>query len=257
MFISIVTVVFNGEKTIERTLQSILNQQFDDYEYIIQDGCSSDNTVGIAKSYEKKFNGRLRIYSEKDKGIYDAMNRGIQKAKGDYVWLVNSDDYITGSALQDLYNFCKSIEFKKCIISARMNIVDANSGSVISSPPGSSFEIYEKACKKLKMGICHPATVVPKVIYDTLGLYDDRYYISADVDFCLRTFENNVSVVFPDIILTNMTNGGISNQFPFKKNMHDCLLRAAKFCKSPISKLEFISYYFVRLVALKTISKIH
>ncbi len=257
MFISIITVVYNGEKTIAKTIQSVLDQNFIDYEYIIQDGCSSDNTLDIAKSYEYKFNGRLHIFSEKDKGIYDAMNRGIRKAKGDYIWLVNSDDYITSTALYDLYNLCKSISYKKCVISCRMNIVDVVSGLIVNTPSGSNYEIYKKACKKLKMGICHPATVVHKSIYENIGLYDDRYYISADVDFCLRTFKENVSVIFPDIILTNMTNGGISNRFPFKKNMHDCLLRAEKFSKTPLSKLHFITYYFVRLLALKIISVVH
>ena len=66
MFITIVTVVFNGSKTIERTIQSIQKQGFKDYEYIIQDGCSKDNTLAIARSYEDKFEGRLKIYSEKD-----------------------------------------------------------------------------------------------------------------------------------------------------------------------------------------------
>lgn len=256
MFISIITVVYNGEKTIAKTIQSVLDQNFADYEYIIQDGCSSDNTLNIARSYEKKFNGKLHVFSEKDKGIYDAMNRGIRKAKGDYIWLVNSDDYITSTALYDLYQLCKTISFKKCVISGRMNVIGVVSGSIIQTPSASNFENYKKACQKLKMGISHPATVVHKSVYDDIGFYDDRYYISADVDFCLRTFDENIPIIFPDIILTNMTNGGVSNQFPFKKNMHDCLLRAEKFCKTPLVKVRFIIYFFVRLIALKIISAI-
>ena len=105
MFISIVTVVYNGEKTIRKTIESILCQEFKDYEYIIVDGLSKDNTVNIAREYERLFEGRLRIYSEPDKGIYDAMNKGIKLAKGDYIWLVNADDWIEKDALYNINNY--------------------------------------------------------------------------------------------------------------------------------------------------------
>ena len=100
MFISIVTVVYNGENSIRKTIESVLCQEFKDYEYIIVDGLSQDNTVSIAKEYEERFEGRLRIFSERDKGIYDAMNKGIRLAKGDYIWLVNADDWIEPDALR-------------------------------------------------------------------------------------------------------------------------------------------------------------
>lgn len=253
MFISIITVVFNGEKTIERTIKSVLNQKFTDYEYIIQDGGSKDNTLQIAKSYEDKFAGCLRIYTEQDKGIYDAMNKGICKAKGDYIWMVNADDYLCEDALMKIYDYCKSINFKPCLLSARMNIVDATTGDLKAISKSDSVDSYQNNCKRLKMGICHPATIVHKEIYNQVGLYDDRYYISADIDFCIRTYKSKISVEFPSIVITNMTDGGISNQFSIKKNMHDCNLRASKFCTSTLNRIKFTTWYFFRLLVLKCI----
>ena len=118
MFISIVTVVFNGEKTIERTLQSVLNQQFDDYEYIIQDGGSTDKTIEIVESYRDQFGDKLKVYSELDKGIYDAMNKGIKHSLGDYIWLVNADDWITDDALDIVYSTVLQKNLDNCIISS-------------------------------------------------------------------------------------------------------------------------------------------
>ena len=212
VFISIITVVFNGEKTIDRTIQSILNQKFTDYEYIIQDGGSKDKTLEIAKSYENKFQGKLQIYSEKDKGIYDAMNKGISHASGKYIWLVNADDWIEPEALSNIYEFIIKSPRVCAIIAGWINVVSAETGDLIRI--GKCSELgYEKSCKKLSMGVCHPATVVSREVYDIVGLYDDRYYISADMDFILRCYKSNIVVDFLPIPLSNMTRGGISSVF--------------------------------------------
>lgn len=251
MFISIITVVYNGEKTIERTIKSVLAQNFEDYEYIIQDGQSSDKTIAIAQSYENLFNGRLHIYSERDKGIYDAMNKGIQKAKGDYIWLVNSDDYICDNALKQIHNYLELLNYREIVLSARMNVVDSNTLALKYISSIGNSKRYEEACKRLRMGISHPATIVHRNIYNRIGLYDDNFYISADIDFCLRCFEQKIEVQFSEIIVTNMTDGGISNRIPFKKNMHDCLLRADKHCSSLFEKCRFVVWFFIRLIVLK------
>ena len=92
MKVSIVTATWNSGKTVEDTIKSVLCQTYKNYEYFIIDGLSKDSTLEIARKYEPLFEGRMKIYSEKDKGIYDAMNKGFQKATGDVLMLINSDD---------------------------------------------------------------------------------------------------------------------------------------------------------------------
>lgn len=93
MKLSIITVTYNSEKTLRDTIESVLSQTYTDYEYIIVDGASKDNTINIVKEYEPKFEGRMRWISEPDKGIYDAKNKGIKMSTGDVVGIINSDDF--------------------------------------------------------------------------------------------------------------------------------------------------------------------
>ncbi len=95
MRISLITATYNSCLTLRDTLQSVLEQTFNDFEYIIIDGNSTDGTISVIEEYEKKFGGRLRWLSEPDKGIYDAMNKGIRMAVGDIVGILNSDDFFT------------------------------------------------------------------------------------------------------------------------------------------------------------------
>ena len=93
MKISIITATFNSGRTVADTLESVLAQDYSDYELIVKDGGSRDNTLDICRSYEARFEGRLRIISEPDRGIYDAMNQGIAAATGDVVGILNSDEF--------------------------------------------------------------------------------------------------------------------------------------------------------------------
>ena len=104
MKVSIITAAYNAEKTIEDTIKSILKQSYTDIEYIIVDGCSKDRTVDIIKKYEPEFKGRLKWISEKDKGIYDAMNKGIRMATGDIIGILNSDDFFTSDDIISTVN---------------------------------------------------------------------------------------------------------------------------------------------------------
>ena len=103
MKISIITVTFNSEKTLRYTIESVLNQNYDDIEYLIIDGASTDSTLDIIKCYEPKFEGKLHYISEPDKGIYDAMNKGILMATGNVVGFLNSDDlFIDKKVAEDI-----------------------------------------------------------------------------------------------------------------------------------------------------------
>lgn len=93
MKISVITVTFNSGKTVRYTIESVLKQEYSDYEYLVIDGGSKDNTIDIIKEYEPKFGGRMKWVSERDKGMYDAINKGIRMATGDVVGIINSDDF--------------------------------------------------------------------------------------------------------------------------------------------------------------------
>ena len=95
MKISLITITYNSEKTLADTIQSVLKQTYIDIEYILVDGASKDNTVSIIKQHEPLFEGRMKWISEPDKGLYDAMNKGIRMATGDIVGILNSDDFFT------------------------------------------------------------------------------------------------------------------------------------------------------------------
>lgn len=114
MKVSIVTVTFNSAKTLRDTIESILMQDYADWEYIIVDGLSKDETVSIIKGYEPKFNGRMKWISEKDRGLYDAMNKGIKMASGDIVGIINSDDFFHRSdvisKVAEAFNLNNNIE---------------------------------------------------------------------------------------------------------------------------------------------------
>lgn len=103
MKISIITVTYNSAKTLKETLESVLKQTYTNYEHIIVDGLSKDNTIEIVKEYEEKYNGKLKYISEKDTGLYDAMNKGIKMATGDIIGILNSDDiYAHENVLQEI-----------------------------------------------------------------------------------------------------------------------------------------------------------
>lgn len=232
---SIVTVCFNSERTITRTIESVLQQKFKDYEYIIVDGASKDRTMDIVKSFETKFEGRLKYISEPDKGIYDAFNKGVRMSTGKYVWIVNSDDYIEPEALQVLADFISSHNWNTLpIISGGMKFV-SQTGKInsISMPTG---EGLERAYKNDYIGIPHPATLVPKEIYDRHGIFDTYYKIIGDNDWFHRVYAAGEKFEFVDFVITNMSDGGISNQFIYRKSLRDRMHFLKKFYPSPITR---------------------
>ena len=102
--VSIITVCYNSDKTVRRTFESVLHQSYTEFEYIVVDGLSTDRTVEIIKEYEPLFQGRMCWISEKDNGIYDAMNKGIRMAQGELIGIINSDDYYELNAVECMVN---------------------------------------------------------------------------------------------------------------------------------------------------------
>ena len=202
---SIVTVCYNSEKTIKRTLKSVLNQTEKDYEYLIIDGASTDGTLDIVRKYEPMFEGRLRIFSETDEGIYDAMNKGIAMATGVLVGIVNSDDFYEPDALSNMKKaYCNlSEEERKHAILYGMQRRLRN---------GEEIEIEFVNDRILGEGmICHPTCFVTRNVYNDYGVYDTNYKSAADLDFMLRIKRNTNTKFVPVYnIISNFELGGMS-----------------------------------------------
>lgn len=137
MKVSIITATWNRGDTIRDTIESILSQTYQDWEHIIVDGASKDNTLEVIKEYENRYKGRLRLISEPDKGIYDAMNKGIAMATGDVVGLLNSDDYLySDDVFESIVNTFKE---QNCDgVHAGIVVVNPETSSVIRVKKGSS-----------------------------------------------------------------------------------------------------------------------
>lgn len=198
---SIVTTSFNSAKTIERTLQSVLSQSYQNYEYIIIDGGSSDGTLNVIDRYKEKFGDKLTIVSEKDDGIYDAMNKGIKLAKGELIGIINSDDFYELDALE---NVAKEYQNEKYAVFYGML-------RVLSAEKEQSVLFYNHEFLKQQM-INHPSCFVTKAVYDDFGAYSLEYKSAADYDFMLRMSQKS-EVVFKPIykIISNFSSGGMSS----------------------------------------------
>lgn len=199
---SIITVTYNSESTIRDTIESVLNQSYKNYEYIIIDGKSTDNTLEIIKEYEVKFEGKLRYISEPDGGIYDAMNKGISMTKGEIIGIINSDDWYEKYALENVMSQYQ--EYDYTVYYGYMRTVDSMSGKEIRCA------IYNHEYIREAM-INHPTVFVSKKIYEKFGMYDLCYKASADYDFIIRLVkEKNIKFIKIDQIQANFRTGGIS-----------------------------------------------
>lgn len=203
MKISIITVCYNSEKTINDTIASVLNQTYQNYEYIIIDGLSKDKTMEIVKKYEPKFNGKLKYISEKDNGLYDAMNKGIKMASGDIVGIINSDDVLANANVFQtiIDNFTSDIDY------LYSDVLYCNE----------DFSKVERKFKSTSMEskilcIAHPTLYLRKKIFDEIGYYNQDFRISADYDFTLRLSKGNYKYLhLKDTYFVLMRIGGVSS----------------------------------------------
>ncbi len=220
MKFSIITIAYNSGKTIERTIKSILSQTYSEYEYIIVDGASKDNTIDIVKRYEPMFDGKMHWISEPDKGIYNAMNKGISMAKGDMVGIVNSDDWLDPDSLENVKQCAETNNanlYDAYIVTGQMLFHYSNGTSVVFK---TNKQSYEKYSRNYRMGLNHPATFVSKKVYDTIGVFDENFKLYADADLMVRCYQARVPVYFIEKVLSNMADGGASN-VRSDASMHD------------------------------------
>ena len=193
-------------------MESVLHQSFDDYEYIIVDGKSTDGTLKIVDDYRQKFGGRLTVVSEPDNGIFDAMNKGISLSRGDIVGIINSDDYYTPNALQTIARAADEHPYQ--IIYGILGVL--KNGMEVSATINRHEFIGEHT-------LLHPAVFVTRKIYTDFGGYNTTYKACADYDFFLRMSKNK-SICFTPVyeVIAKMEKGGYSST-------PDALVEAMKF----------------------------
>ena len=202
MLISIITVTYNCENEICKTLISIAEQIFEDYELLIIDGNSSDKTLELANQFKNKI-PNMRIYSESDMGIYDAMNKGVALAKGKYLYFLNAGDFfLENDLLQRVAKWC-------------IGEKDIYYGSVLKD---NKIECYPKYIRTswltlMERMVCHQAIFAKKYLY-LKNPYNLEYKICADRDWLIRVLKQNVSVEkMDDLVICSYDLDGVSSNY--------------------------------------------
>lgn len=225
--ISIITVTYNSGKTIADTIKSVLAQSYPNIEHIIIDGKSADGTVDIINKYKPLYKGRLKYISEKDNGIYDAMNKGISMATGDVAGILNSDDYFTAN---DIIETVAS-QFND----AGLDAVYGDIHFVKSENQNKTVRYYSSAKFRpfwLRFGFmpAHPSFYVRKQILDKAGLYKTDYKIGSDYEMMVRLFlvyKIRAKYIHRDFV-TMRTGGASTKNFKSKITLIDEDVRACR-----------------------------
>lgn len=210
MKISIITATYNSGKTVGDTLKSVLAQTYHDYELLVVDGASKDNTLEVVKKMEPLFEGRMRYISEPDKGIYDAMNKGIRMATGAVIGILNSDDFYTSDdalaciawtlenekvdAVYGDIHYVDDEDLKKCV-------------RYYSSKP------FRRWMMRLGFMPAHPSFYCRKEVYEKYGAFDaENYRVAADFENLLRLiFVNKIKTHYISKDFVTMRTGGASS----------------------------------------------
>ncbi len=206
MKVSIITVCFNSEATIRDAIESVLAQKYLDIEYIIVDGQSTDKTLEIVREYQ----GRLaKIISEPDKGIYDAMNKGIAIATGDVIGILNSDDfYRTDNSISEVVAAFLKSPTTDMVLGGVDFVNEDELSQAVRYYKSTGFKPW-----KLRFGLMapHPSAFIRREAYNQVGTYKLNYKISADFDFFVRALlVYKLSFITEDKVWVRMRIGGIS-----------------------------------------------
>lgn len=207
--ISIITIAYNSERTIEQTIKSVISQSYPHKEYIIVDGLSTDNTLNIVNSYAHQIDC---IISEADNGISDAFNKGIAKATGDLIVLINSDDELLPEALQIVAD---TWDGQSDIWSGDYTAWNEKTGQTFTICPSLDFPnppYFRRAV--------HQGRFITKRLYERIGLYDESIRYPMDLEFLLRAYSNGATFQYTPQSVAKFRLGGATNDNVFKKK-HD------------------------------------
>lgn len=200
--ISIITVVFNGEKYIGRTIESVVGQSYKELEYIIIDGKSTDRTMEIIESFK---GGLSRVISEPDTGLYDAMNKGLKLATGDYVWFLNSGDQIYSP--NTIETMVDGLVGTPDIIYGGTMIIDEAQNEIgdrrLKPPAQLSWKSFRQG-----MVVCHQSILVRR---EVAPQYNLDYRLSADIDWAIRAAKEASEIHNSNLVLSRFLEGGLTD----------------------------------------------
>lgn len=230
--ISIITITYNSEKTLEETIQSVVSQNYDNLEYLIIDGGSTDKTLDIVNKYKDKIDV---VISEPDKGISDAFNKGIRNATGEIIGIINSDDLLLSGALQIL---AENYDSKIGVYRGNTIVWNDETNYKIVAKPTMKFPLYSLK----KRIVCHPSTFVTKKAYNDYGMFKESFKYMMDVDLLMRLYKNKVLFKCVDSDLAAFRLGGATSN-SYKKKI-DEVRRLYKENGAISIWAEFMVFYF-------------
>ena len=203
MLFSIITVTYNASQWIERTVQSVISQSYPAIEQIIIDGNSTDATVAIIEKYRSSI---AHFVSEPDRSLYDAMNKGLKLASGDYVWFINAGDTLYSETTVEEIVHAIGNENLPDIIYGETEIADAEGNSLgmrrLKTPEKLSWKSFRKG-----MLVCHQSFLVKRTIAEP---YDLQYRFTADYDWCIRCMKKTGVLFNTHLILSRFLEAGLS-----------------------------------------------
>ena len=203
--VSIITVVYNNKECIEGCINSVLNQSYENIEYIIVDGGSTDGTIDIIE----RFKDKISIFiSESDKGIYDALNKGVVRASGDVIAILHSDDkFCNFHVISNVINHMNALNSELCF--SNIVIVDNDFQKILRYYRANHFKRWMFRTGWMPP---HPSCFINKSIFNEFGLYSLNYKIAGDFDFLVRIFySRDINWGYLNRITVKMRQGGVSN----------------------------------------------
>ena len=208
MKISIITATWNSGATLRDTIESVLSQDYSDWQHVIVDGGSKDNTIDIIKEYEPKYGGRLKWVSEKDRGLYDAMNKGIAMADGEVIGILNSDDFY--SSKEVLSSVVSEMEASDVdAVYGDIHFVDDEDLNKCVRYYSSKF--FKRWMMRMGYQPAHPSFYCRKKIYEEYGSFDIDFKVAADFENMLRLiYINRINTRYLPLDFVTMRTGGAS-----------------------------------------------
>jgi glycosyltransferase involved in cell wall biosynthesis len=234
---SIIIPTYNSEATLSRALESVLNQTFKNYEILIMDGLSQDDTPCIVETYQKQCQN-IKWFSQSDDGIYDAMNKGVNQSKGEWLYFMGSDDYlfdvnVLSNVFDQLQNMVCDVVYGNVFYKSRNSLYDGKF-------------TYEKLTHE---NICHQAIFLKKAVFEMIGNFDLTYKTVADWQHNVRWFYNtNIKHQYINLTIAEYSDGGYSSQHKDHKflNKKNEIFIKYGFFKLPLQTLITITTKIVK-----------